>query len=460
MVTTTADVNDGRCGARCSLRDAILAANAHPGADLVRVPAGTYTLRIPGINEDAGATGDLDITGPVALGGAGEGRTILDGARIDRVLSVLGDGPTSISGLTIRHGLAPIHSGGGGGILAEGAAVTLSHVTVTDNATVPGITGDSSGGGIETGFIFGELDLTLNNVTITGNRAHYRGGISLDTGGARMSHVEISDNTADGYGGGVYGSNSPATITDSVIRNNRAGGDGGALLNIGDVRDGIDAQLRLTRVEVDRNSTKGRGGALANFDGGAVSIIDSAFVGNRAVLGAFAFNADRLDVTNSTLSGNTSSTGGVLLNSGADPEDMFSTPGTGSLRNVTFAGNRAGIENLSLSGTETVVNSILSNRSPNCARTADAGSITSTGGNLDSGRTCAFAATGDRSGVDPRLAGLADNGGPTLTMALHTGSPARDHALDSACPSNDQRGAHRPRGPHCDIGALGAAPAA
>src|ERR1700712_247056 len=83
MVTTIADTNDGRCDAQCSVREAILAANAHPGADTVRIPAGIYKLSIPGVNEDAGATGDLDITGPVDLVGVGEGHTVLDGARID-----------------------------------------------------------------------------------------------------------------------------------------------------------------------------------------------------------------------------------------------------------------------------------------------------------------------------------------------------------------------------------------
>ena len=459
LVTTTADTNDGRCDAQCSVREAILAANAHSGADTVRIPAGIYTLSIPGVNESAGATGDLDITGPVDLVGAGQGHTILDGARIDRVLSVLGDGPTRISGLTIRHGLAPVHGGGGGGISIGGSAVTLSHVTVTDNSTVAGNTGDSAGGGIETGFLSDEVSLTLTHVSITANRATYGGGISVDTGGARMSHVEISGNTAAALGGGVYSEVSLTTISDGVIAGNRAGGDGGALVNAADVRDELDGVLRLIRVEVDRNSTSGRGGALVNFDGGAASITDSAVARNRAAVGGVAFNAGRLTVVNSTLSGNTSVTGGVLVNRGLDPkQDMFSTVGTGSLRNVTFAGNSAGVQNLPTSGTETVVNTILANRGFNCIRDVGAGAITSKGGNLESGRTCAFAATGDLSARDPRLGRLADNGGPTLTQALLAVSPARDRALAGACPSHDQRGVHRPRGRGCDIGAFEAAP--
>jgi hypothetical protein len=154
-------------------------------------------------------------------------------------------------------------------------------------------------------------------------------------------------------------------------------------------------------------------------------------------------------------------TGGVLVNRGLDPkQDMFSTVGTDSLRNVTFAGKSAGVQNLPTSGPETLVNTILDNRGPNCTRNAGAAAITSEGGDLDSGRTCAFAATGDRSARNPGLARLADNGGPTLTQALRAGSPARDRAVAGACPSHDQRGVHRPRGPGCDIGAFEAAPTA
>src|SRR5947209_8449663 len=47
-----------------SLRSAIQAANAHQGSDKIILPAGTFLLRIAGANEDASASGDLDIAGP------------------------------------------------------------------------------------------------------------------------------------------------------------------------------------------------------------------------------------------------------------------------------------------------------------------------------------------------------------------------------------------------------------
>jgi len=50
---------------------------------------------------------------------------------------------------------------------------------------------------------------------------------------------------------------------------------------------------------------------------------------------------------------------------------------------------------------------------------------------------------------------LAANGGPTLTQALVSGSPAID-AVRARCPppATDQRGVRRPKGPACDIGAF------
>jgi hypothetical protein len=56
--------------------------------------------------------------------------------------------------------------------------------------------------------------------------------------------------------------------------------------------------------------------------------------------------------------------------------------------------------------------------------------------------------------ADPKLGPLADNGGPTLTMALLSGSPAIDAGDTSAAPATDQRGFPRPAGLAADIGAF------
>lgn len=76
----------------------------------------------------------------------------------------------------------------------------------------------------------------------------------------------------------------------------------------------------------------------------------------------------------------------------------------------------------------------------------------SIGRNVDQDGSCGFTLTSDRSGVDPKLATLANNGGPTDTVALLEGSPAID--IGGACPATDQRGTARPLGGGCDAGAF------
>ena len=80
------------------------------------------------------------------------------------------------------------------------------------------------------------------------------------------------------------------------------------------------------------------------------------------------------------------------------------------------------------------------------------GSVSDGGTNLQfPGTTCGLSITS----ADPLLGALADNGGPTQTMALGAGSPAIDaNTEDCPPPAIDQRGVARPQGAACDIGAF------
>jgi CSLREA domain-containing protein len=100
-VTTMADTADGVCDADCSLREAVIAANALPGSDTIDVPAGTYPLTRAGACEDAAMTGDLDITGSVQIHGRGMG-AIIDGGGLDRIFQVLG-GSLMLSGIALQN---------------------------------------------------------------------------------------------------------------------------------------------------------------------------------------------------------------------------------------------------------------------------------------------------------------------------------------------------------------------
>src|SRR5437762_3247284 len=88
VVTTTADGNNGACTVSlCTLRDAVIAANANAGADIITLPsnANPYTLTIAGAGENLAATGDLDISGDLTINGGGSATTIVDGGALDRV---------------------------------------------------------------------------------------------------------------------------------------------------------------------------------------------------------------------------------------------------------------------------------------------------------------------------------------------------------------------------------------
>ena len=127
-----------------SLRSAIMAADARGGSSSINVPAGTFTLSIPGANEDASATGDLDLKGKITIKGEGSARPLSDANQIDRVFQVLG-GTVSISKLTIQNGRASQ----GAGILNAGGNVSLSSVLIQNNVAqgATGQTGASGSGG-------------------------------------------------------------------------------------------------------------------------------------------------------------------------------------------------------------------------------------------------------------------------------------------------------------------------
>src|SRR5437870_1652505 len=103
-VTTTADGHDGACDAQCSLRDAVIAANAD--ADTIAIPPGTYVLGGAG-NEDLAASGDLDLRASVTILGAGADLTIIDGGGVDRIFDIVESATVVVSGLTLRNGHVP-----------------------------------------------------------------------------------------------------------------------------------------------------------------------------------------------------------------------------------------------------------------------------------------------------------------------------------------------------------------
>ncbi len=200
---------------------------------------------------------------------------------------------------------------------------------------------------------------------------------------------------------------------------------------------------------------------VTSFQGGAIdlqlvdlTVEDSTFSNNHAATqsagGAINSNQARGSIVNSTFSGNTAGVAGAVNLSGG-PNAL-----TLSLINNTFTANQATralaggivttVAQLTLSN-----NIIAGNVGGDC--TLSSTSIV-TDHNLDSDNTCHLTGPGDLPGTNPLLGPLADNGGPTDTHALLTGSPARDAGGNSTCPAADQRGVTRPQRGICDIGSV------
>ncbi len=207
----------------CTVRAAIMEANAVVGADTITVPAGTYVLTILGGSEDAAATGDLDITADLTINGAGAGTTIIDGAALDRVLHVLA-GTVTISGVTVQKGSAA----DGGGILNAGA-LTLNSSTVSGNTMA-----------VRGGGIFNAGTLALNNSTVSVNASSFEGGGIFNGGTLTLTNSTVSGNSA-GNGGGISNLGGTLTLTNSTVTGNSGAFGGG-------IRNGATATLKNTIV--------------------------------------------------------------------------------------------------------------------------------------------------------------------------------------------------------------------
>jgi len=217
FVVTKVTDDDGPCTIDdCALREAVLAANALPGADVVEIPGGTYQLTLVGpVLEDLGMTDDIDITDDLEMRGDPFAEVTVVGDGTDRVFHTLGNSIVELSDLVITGGASP---GGGGGIRVTGGGFTLRDSAVVGN------TAKGDGGGIQIGAV---TTATIERCLIEGNSSEQRGGglfITL-SGPFRFANVintTVANNTAF-VGGGIYLFGTAFhSITNSTIVDNES----------------------------------------------------------------------------------------------------------------------------------------------------------------------------------------------------------------------------------------------
>jgi len=202
--------------------------------------------------------------------------------------------------------------------------------------------------------------------------------------------------------GGSFESGATLALNNITIAHGRApsGQAGGGVF--------VDTSAALTVTNctfLGNSSSDDSGGAIAVNAQGAATVINSTFTGNKAHGGGAILNIGTLTVTNSTFDGNSAAAtngGGILTGLHA----------TTDLKGTILAANSG----------------------DNCLTVR--GTLNDDGYNLSDDDSCHFNGTGSHNGVadsDLNLGSLADNGGPTKTIALQTGSIAIDAMPPASC---------------------------
>ncbi len=511
---TATDSCLGGTPSSCTLRAAIIRANTLPGPVLIEIDTGIHPiLTLIGDNEDAGATGDLDIHGEVDIvGRSTTGFNVVTGTGGDRVFHIKGGARVEIVNLEITGGLidsneTSIAVAGGGIFIEENGELKLFDSVVTQNQA-------PVGGGIANLGRFEMRSNTTGKSAIADNIA-----LSADILAGAVSGPDLlNQNINPGQGGGVANFGGQLFLGGVTVSGNIAG-IGGAIYN---ASAGIGfGNATITNTNITGNQSLTHGGAIANL--GPMNVNNSAIFNNSSDAGAYItgvseplgdgggiFNSatGSIELINVTISGNTARAGGGLYNSR-----------NATLTNVTIYDNTAvpctinctEVERSQLGGHQvalfdtdailgqtdpdlTIVNSVVANN-PSSVTTATgracmawgnltappptaeeisdaviAGFVFTLGGNLDTDGNCGFDNSADfpataeplnllplainvPSGLDP--ASLGNTYTHAIDLAAATVSPLIDTANVNYCPEIDQRFLQRNDGSGlCDIGAF------
>jgi hypothetical protein len=414
----------------------------------------TGTLTMPGgmmsvsnmVVGDCGAS----VTGVVVING---GSLFVTNASGNAVLQVSGGTMTLMSGRLTVDSLVTNACGHFvrlGGTLRVGGVGTITVSSTADSgagtlrdalaSALDGDTIDASGISGTISLSSGEL-LVDKSVSIIGSGP---ASLAVDgNGNNRVFHVSlgktvmisslsITNGNAD-VGGGIYNDHADLTVMNCAISDNAADFGGGIFI---DASNGGATQM-VVACTINGNSAA-YGGGIYNQGLSGVAVVRIA--------------ASTLSGNSANASGPDGGYGGGIFN-----DAVSGGVATQAIANSTFSGNSAdvaggGIYNNNESGTATVeIGSTIFNAGASGANIVNnSGTVTSDGYNLSSDNAGGyFTAPADQPDTNPLLGPLQDNGGPTYTHALLTGSPAVDKGnrdtIPTLCPCDtDQRGFTRP----------------
>jgi fibronectin-binding autotransporter adhesin len=396
----------------------------------------------------------------------------------------------------------------GGGLSNNGGTVTVIGSTFTSNSA-----GNAGGGLVNYGG-----NLTLTDCTVSGNSASVGGALADNGSTVTLSGGAVSNNYASSHGAGVYIYNGgTGTLTDCTVSGNSSNGFGGGLLTYGStatVTDctfsgnsavqggGVDVNngslATLTDCTVSDNSAFGggnsNGGGLEIGNGTTATLNDCTITGNSGLaFGGMNTVFATTTLTGCTISNNSAIAGSSTWNLAGQAGGVSNYGGSTTLINCTISGNSASNDGggvfsadyggttlinctvygntaanqggglyLYTNGTATLGNTIVAGNTATIGPDAS-GSFSSLGNNLigetdgSSGWVHSDQKGSIATPLNPLLGPLANNGGPTQTMALLTGSPAIDAGDNSLIPAGvttDQRGYLRIYHVIVDIGAF------
>ncbi len=254
---------------------------------------------------------NMDINTSMTMIGQSQDGTMINGQRLGSIFIINPGITITLINMTIENGTAPNGKpvGSSGGAIYNSGNLTVINVTFTGNNAGNGISGTDGGdggSGGSGGAIYNNGNLTLTNSIFAGNNAG-----NGAPGDSDYSNLKFGGSGGNGGAGGAIYNNGNLTVTNTTFANNNAGngaygggwcgyggygGSGGAIYNNGN--------LTLTNSTLSSNSA-GNGG-----QGGVGFFMMYGGDGGPGGYGGAIFNNKNLIVTSATIINNKAGKGG------------------------------------------------------------------------------------------------------------------------------------------------------